>query len=323
MSDEIIHTALDNLRQATGIQGVWKHKGPLDGTLDLKVNNRKMTFVVEMKTEIRPHQLPQVEKLHQEHENFILIADRIFPRVKEELQQKGIAYIEANGNVFLKDENTFLFVDTHKNKSAVKETGNRAFTKTGLKVLFYLLQHPDYINLTQRDIAENADVALGNIPQVIDGLKETGYLIPLNNRQYVWEKRRELLERWVTEYGTVLKPKLKKERYTYQGNWSDLQFKNTLTVWGGEPAADILTNYLRPEKLVLYTKENRVDLMKNYRMIPRQDGQIEVLEMFWKQDENQPTAPAILVYADLLLEGGKRNKETAEKILNEYIEPML
>jgi DNA-binding MarR family transcriptional regulator len=40
----------------------------------------------------------------------------------------------------------------------------RAFTKTGLKVLFYLLQHKEAINFTQREIADYADVGLGNTP---------------------------------------------------------------------------------------------------------------------------------------------------------------
>ena len=205
-----------------------------------------------------------------------------------------------------------------------KNTGNRAFTKTGLKVLFHLLCNKEDINLPQRQLAEKANVALGNIPQFIEGLKETGYLIPLKKGHYVWEKRKELLERWINEYDTVLKPKLSKERYTtFQGNFRDIRFNHALTVWGGEPAADMLTNYLRPEKFILYTKENRKDLMKNYRLIPKKDGEIEALAMFWNNPEKQMTAPPILVYADLLLEGGKRNLETAEIIFDEYIEPNL
>ncbi len=323
MKSEIIHTALENLQQTTGIQGTLKENGPLDGILEMALNDGNYTFVAEVKMEIRPHQVHEVERFHNKHDHFILIANQIFPKVKEELRLKGIAYLEANGNIFIEKENIFLLVDTQKPINTGKEKGNRAFTKTGLKVLFYLLQHKDHINLTQRELAEKAGVGLGNIPQVIKGLKKTGYLIPLNNREYVWEKRRELLERWVKEYDTTLKPTLKRERYAYPGNWNELQFNTNLTVWGGEPAADILTNYLRPGKLILYTRENRANLMKNYRLIPTQEGKIEVLEMFWKQATTQHTAPAILVYADLLLEGGKRNKETAEKIFNEYIEPNL
>ena len=97
---------------------------------------------------------------------------------------------------------------------------------------------------------------------------------------------------------------------------------NTNTFWGGEPAADLLTNHLRPEKFLIYTRENRMELMKNYRLMPDKNGEIEVLGLFWKQEDGK-TVPPLLVYVDLMLEGGKRNKETAEIIYNEYIKPNL
>src|SRR5690606_30962979 len=129
--------------------------------------------------------------------HFLLIANRLFPKIKEELREKKIPYLEANGNIFLKKEGLFLFVDTQKPLIIEKTKGNRAFTKTGLKVLFYLLQNKEAIHLPQRELADLTNVALGNIPQVIDGLKETGYLIPLNSKTFVWENRRALLERWI------------------------------------------------------------------------------------------------------------------------------
>jgi len=65
-----------------------------------------------------------------------------------------------------------------------------------------------------------------------------------------------------------------------------------------------------------------MDLIKNYKLMPDTNGPIEVLEMFWEQ-EDEKTAPPLLVYTDLMLEGGKRNKETAEKIYHEYIQTNL
>ena len=252
----------------------------------------------------------------------MLIANRLFPKIKEELRQIGIPYLEANGNIFLKNEGLFLFVDTQQPLDIAKNKGNRAFTKTGLKVLFHLLQYKEDINLTQRELADRVGVGLGNIPMVIEGLMETGYIIPLNKKEYVWDKTEALIERWIDGYATQLRPKLVRERCTLKGSWQDVQFDDTTTVWGGEPAADILTNHLRPEIFKVYTNESRIDLIRKYQLIPDINGEIEVLEMFWKPTEGR-TAPPILVYADLMLEGGKRNTETAEKIFDEYIRPNL
>lgn len=322
MKLEIIHIALEALKQTTGIQAFFKEKGPLDGILEFSFNGVNHVFTVEIKKELRTHQFQQIEKYFHSNEPFLLIANRLFPKIKEELRQREIPYLEANGNICLKKDGLFLFVDTQKPLDIEKNKGNRAFTKTGLKVLFYLLQHKEAINLPQRELADLTNVALGNIPQIIEGLKETGYLIPLNNKNFIWENRKELLERWIAEYATVLRPKLLKERYALNGNWETIVFDKNKTAWGGEPAADLLTNHLRPEKFLIYTKENRMDLIKNYKLMPDKNGEVEVLEMFWKINEGK-MAPPLLVYADLMLEGGKRNKETAEKIYHEYIQPNL
>jgi len=322
MEQEIVHIAIDRLKLTTGIQVEYQHKGPLDGELVMTVNGMKQRFIVEIKRELRTHQLQQIEIFFNRYNNFLLVANHIFPKIKEELRQKGIPYLEANGNVFMKKDNLFLYVDTQKPLNTKKNKGNRAFTKTGLKVLFYLLQFKEAINLTQRELAEKTLVGLGNIPQVIDGLKETGYLMPLNKKTYVWENRKGLLDRWMAEYPTVLRPKIVKERYKLKGDWQDLIFNHNKTVWGGEPAADLLTNHLRPEKFVMYTKENRMDLIKKYKLMPDKNGEVEVLEMFWEQ-KHEDTAPPLLIYTDLMLEGGKRNKETAEKLYNEFIQPNL
>lgn len=322
MNKTIAHTALENIRQTAGIEAALQENGLLDGVLSLTVNGQKQTYVAKIMREVRTYQLKQIEDYLQHFDNLILIANRIFPKIKEELKKREIPYLEANGNIFLKKAGIFLFVDTQKALNIEKNKGNRAFTKTGLQVLFYLLQHKEAINMTQRELAEKTNVGLGNIPQVIEGLKKTGYLMQLNNKSYVWENRNALLERWVAGYATVLRPKLIKERYTLAGQWENITFHTGKTVWGGEPAADILTNHLRPGKFLIYTRENRVDLIINYGLRPDKNGEIEALDVFWELN-NGNTAPPLLVYTDLVLEGGKRNRETAKKIYDEFIQAEL
>ncbi len=322
LETDIINIALENLTQIPGIEGTWYNEGSLDGRLEITIYGHKYISEVEIKRNLRTHQLNQIEEYFHRYENFLLVAFHIFPNIKKKLQDKGISYLEANGNFFLKNKYFLVLVDQQKPIEPTRPKGNRAFTKTGLKVLFYLLQHKDAIDLTHRELAKKTGVSLGTIPQVIEGLRQTGYLIPLNKKSHLWENRKELLEKWIEGYATILRPKLVKGSYTIKDSWRKISLDSYKTVWGGEPAADLLTNHLRPEKLLIYTQENRKDLIKKYGLIPDSKGELEVLEMFWEQEKGDIAHP-ILIYAELIWNGGKRNIETAEKIYNEYIQPNL
>ena len=89
------------------------------------------------------------------------------------------------------------------------------------------------------------------------------------------------------------------------------------TVWGSEPAAALLTNYLQPQIFTLYTTETTAALMRQYRLVPNPKGNIEVYKKFWNDDlDSSPnTAPELLVYADLINSQDGRNIDTA-KLLN-------
>lgn len=321
MNGKIAHIALDNLTRETGIRGIWTERQDIDGEIKLTINNENLHYFVEVKREVRPHQIAQLLKNQKQFTNVLLIAERIFPKVKAELRDLNFPYLETNGNIFIKKDNLWLWIDTNRRIDTKKVTGNRAFTKTGLKVLFYLLLHKDNINHPQRLIAEETGVALGNIPLVMNGLKETGYLLHRDRKTYIWERKEELIDRWITEYEITLKPQLFMGRFHLPTHWQELELNEFEEAWGGEPAGDILTNYLRPEEYTLFTKKNRTDFIKTYKLRPDQKGELELYEMFWgmNQEQQHLTAPPLLVYADLKLKNNKRCRETAEIIWNERI----
>lgn len=323
MTEEIINTALKNLQKEIPIEVKWCPNRDLDGQLKIGQQDKKLLFTTVIKNEIRHHHVDQI--INQEYGQYqlMLVAERIFPNIKKKLRQQKIAYLEANGNIYIEHPDMFLLVDTNKPYQNKKEKGNRAFTKTGLKVVFHFLLDKNLVNLPQREIAEKTGVGLGNIPQVIEGLKETGYLLHLDKKKYAWENRIGLLNRWIIDYETTLRPTLIRANYQLKKPWEEIHLKTGLTAWGGEPAADILTNHLRPEKFILYTKENQASLIRNYKLVPEENGELVVFDLFWKHDTETTTAPPLLVYTELILEGGKRNKETAEKIFNEYVKPKL
>jgi hypothetical protein len=328
---DILNNAIHNLEKNIPVNWDWKtieynkDKG-VAGELSIILNNQKKIFFVEIKKDVKNHQLFNIFNYKKKFIDFLLVAEKLYPKVKKELRENRVNYLEGNGNVYINTDNLFLYIDTNEITKTQKEKGNRAFTKTGLKVIFQFLLNPKLINQTQREIAAITNVALGNIPLIINGLLETNLIVRLNKNEYIINNYEELLNKWITEFEQTLKPTLFKQRFRLQNrnqDWKTILLNTDKTVWGGEPAGDIITNHLRPEKFTLYTKETTKEMIINYKLLPDDEGEIAVYDMFWDNDYNKNTAPNELVYADLMITDDKRCKETAKLIFNEYIEPNL
>lgn len=322
MENEILYKALENLEDAAHIFGKFEKTNGLDGNVVLHFPYRpSLMMVVEIKRELRKHQIPQLIQRKKEYGNFLLVAESLLPSIKKELQKNEISYLEESGNIFLLTNGTFVLIDTNKPKKNKKDTNKKAFTKTGLKLVFTFLIKPGLINDNQRTIAEKSGVSLGTVPTVIKTLKEAGFLI-VHNKEYLWQNREELLTRWISDYEKILKPKLFRARYDLRKDWREIKLKQGETQWGGEPAGDILTGYLRPEEYILYSNESPINLMKNYSLKPNSEGELLIYEKFWSGDSGS-TVPHLLVYTDLILKQDKRCRETAQKIFDEHIQPIL
>jgi hypothetical protein len=330
IESEIVHTALENLRRSTQIEGTWiayatDKDQNTDGELVFGFNKSRLKMKVEVKKTLRHYHVSNILDLAKANAPFLLVAEHIFPKIKEELRKSGISYLEANGNIYLKDKGVYVWIENQKPLQSEKEKANRAFSKTGLKVIFHFLINDRILNITYRDIAYVAEVALGNINYVFNGLKQLGYIQKLNKYDYQLVNKQPLLEKWVAAYAERLQPALHIGNFRFMNeddrkNWKQLHLNIDKTCWGGEPAAAILTNYLRPEIFKLYTAESRNELINNYRLIPDDKGAVKVYKKFWNAPpNNNKTAPEELIYADLLNTGDSRCIETAEKLYNEQL----
>src|SRR6202012_3907897 len=101
------------------------------------------------------------------------------------------------------------------------------------------------------------------------------------------------------------------------GKWAILPIQDVdaIVLWGGEAAAALLTGYLYPEKFTLYTNDSWQEVMQDLRLAPADDGDIEVLRMFWNEHaeyREKHTVPPVLIYADLMGSRIGRNIETAK-----------
>ena len=325
----IATTALENLQRSAQIKGKWKPidqkraDNRLDGQIELNYHDNIIKLNAEVKNNLRTIHLPLIYKLAKDLAPLIIIADHIFPKIKEELRNHNIAYLEVNGNIWLKFGKNLLWIDTNKTLPEEKEKINRAFTKTGIRVLFDFLRDETLINKPYREIANRAEIALGNVNYILNGLKEKGFILKMNKDEYKLTNKKDLLNTWMIKYAEKLKPELeigtfrflKKEDFA---NWKRLPIKQGKTWWGGEPAGNLFTDYLKPALLTLYTLETRNELIKHYRLIPDPKGNVKVYKKFWKYDEvNDNKVPPLLVYTDLMNTGDHRCIETAQKIYNE------
>jgi len=333
METELIQEAIENFQKETPIRIELKSTSPLDGTLRLKWEGNDIELVAWVRNEIRIPFLPQIAERFKEQENLILVAHKIYPKVKEVLRSEQIPYLETAGNIFLNKEGIYLWLDQ------AKVTGNRdkasisgAFTKSGLKIIYQFLTVPEILNEPYRTIAAKAKVALGTIPPVIESLRAAGFLLRKDKKHFLLDRKKELLEKWIDLYSMKLKPSIRMGEFAPKnGDFKLAKLDPQDSVWGGEVAGEFFTNYLRPERGSIYTRLAKAELIRKYNLIPQKNGSIEVFEMFWegfseeepRENEKLPFASPILTYADLVLTGDKRCLDTAKMIYNEHIEPKL
>ncbi|MDQ6813456.1 MAG: type IV toxin-antitoxin system AbiEi family antitoxin [Bacteroidota bacterium] len=323
---EIIETALENLAAKTGVQGKWKAASNIDGRVTFTLSKSNLQLFVEVKKELRHYHLAKIFEMAEKYSSFMVIAEKIFPTTKEILREKKISYLDTAGNIFINTESNFVWIDGNKHTEEKKTATNRAFTKTGLKTVFYLLLHDGAINMPHRKLAEATDVALGNIKNVMEGLKDSGFILQVTDTKRKLQNKTVLLERWITGYRESLKPSLHIANYRFSNddklrNWKKLPIEKGESVWGGEPAAEHFTNYLTPAILTLYTNQNKAAILNRWKLIPDEKGNAQLYQKFWKDEQTDQTqyAPPLLVYADLLLTDDSRCQETAEMIYDQYL----
>ncbi|MHB1922076.1 MAG: type IV toxin-antitoxin system AbiEi family antitoxin [Chitinophagaceae bacterium] len=326
-----IQEALQNFKKNTGFKGAWKKTkstatdNGMDGEVYFTFDKKKLMLPMQVSKKIGPQHLPAIFEKQKKVKDLVLVALDIPEQVAKNLRARRINYIDAAGNAFINSHDIFILIEGKKPVRPQQGFQAKAFSKTGVKIIFQFLLNPGIINETIRSIANQADVSLDTVHKTIQGLKQLGYIIPITKKDMGWNNRKELFEKWIGEYDTRLKAGLHVGSFRFVKEtdflqWKEIHLKDN-TCWSGEPAGDLLTNYLRPEILTLYTKETKMEVIKNYRVLPDPNGYIRVYQKFWQGKETQNvTAPPLLVYADLINTGDKRNIETAQKIYGKFLQ---
>lgn len=181
------------------------------------------------------------------------------------------------------------------------------------QIIFRLLQDKAKVNSNYRQLAAEAATSIGSVHNTMQSLMEKGYIVE-DGKKRLLRKRTSLLDRWARAYADGLKERFFIARFTFltpqvKECWRNICLPENVS-WGGEPAAALLDNYLRPERWDVYTADNANALITTGRMIPKADGEIYVYRRFW----DEAGTPPVVVYADLMAVDNDRCREAAERI---------
>lgn len=298
----------DKSINATGLIDTGIDHIPVAIDAKVRVTNATIGHVV--------HQFSQIA------EHGLLVTNYINPIIAERLKAMDIWFIDTAGNAYINALPVYVYIKGNKlpEDQGTAKILNRAFTPIGLKVVFALLCQPKLVNAPYRDIAQTAAVALGTVALVFKDLNQMGYIIDMGARGRRLKNWEKLMERWMIAYPEQLRPKLETGRYRAPDPnwWQTADLHNLQAYWGGEVAADRMTQYLKPQIITIYVMEEWAGKLKiTNRLRKDPAGDIEILKTFWDVEGKFNQADIvhpILIYADLIASGDPRNIETAQII---------
>ncbi len=322
----ILYEALDVFRKNTGLKIEVDHMQVqidrrIDAMIRIKWENFEKKFAVEIKSTITRATLGGiVQKLYFFGEKGILVTRYVNPKLADELRRIDVPFIDLAGNTYINEPPIMIFIKGNKLPDKFqKELPTRAFRPAGMRVIYAFLCNPGLEDAPFRDIAELTNVALGTVRWVMDDLNKLGYLLVINPRNRKLIRKKKLLNQWVTEYPIQLRKNLIMGKYHAEDNdwWKYANLKKVNAYWGSEVAAQLLTDFLKPQIVTIYTPNPPGKLILNNRLKKDPHGDIEILRAFWRfkpGDINSNIVHPLLIYADLLATDDMRNLETARII---------
>lgn len=305
-----------------------------DAWLRVAKDKQHIDYVVEAKRAVAPASLGAVVVQLRDYaatanRPLLLVTDYVTPPMAEKLRMLDQQFADAAGNAYLNGPGFLVYVTGRKAEDMQgPPRPGRTFTTVGLKVLFALICDADLAGAPYRSIAGAADVALGALPPVLRDLQHQRYLLRAGKKKRLLGTKR-LLDDWALAYARTLRTKALTATYVAPKfeTWKEWEFDPSEARWGGEPAANLLVDYLRPGILTIYTRKLPPRLAVEQRLVAAgplaQERLLEVRRPFWgntlKLEGHPKTVPPPLVYADLLATGDARCIETAQMVYDQFL----
>jgi len=271
----------------------------------------------------------------------ILLVTYYCPRtVADDLVKAGVNFVDLAGNAHLKTPRFWLYLHGRKPTPALARAvrGEKGVLAgaAALRVIYALLARPRE-QWRMRDLAVKAGVALGWTNQIVQALRAEGLVRQTKRRgPAAVLKRGPIFDRWVTDYGAVLRPQLTLGTYTpVEGTVDDVvaripkgePFEGKRVALGGTWGADALTHFYRGPRLVIHAEPPQQRWLHPLRIVPDERGTVTLLApvapIMWEgviPTDTGPVAPPLVLYAEMLADPDPRAHELAQQLAGAYPE---
>ncbi|KDR33766.1 MULTISPECIES: type IV toxin-antitoxin system AbiEi family antitoxin [Caballeronia] len=257
-----------------------------------------------------------------------LVTAHLSPDMIRACRDLNVDALDLAGNAsVIEGDGVVVIVSGRPRVAHGKARRSKTWTKSTLRVTAALLITPALLQRGYRDIAQHAGVSHGTVQNAVRALIDHRDVFerPDGAGLQIADKER-LIDEWVTLYPRQLRESLLIGRYRAESNdwWRDVPGLPGQCQFGGEPAAAILTEYLKPATVTAYCADAAPrEWIKAARLRPDPAGNVEFLRApvaLAPVDGLPPNVVApLIVYADLVASGDPRNLETARMLRERYL----
>jgi hypothetical protein len=258
----------------------------------------------------------------------LLFAPYVSQEAGARLANGGVAFVDRVGNCYLNLGDNYV---AHNLGRRPPRTAERSgFRAPAYKVLFVLLADTNRTAAPLREVARLAGVSLGTVAAVMKRLRTERFIVgPRSKPQMVGAT--VLLDRWVSAYADLLRPRLVAGRYDTGSADPEVVEAGIQTAlanrvpWalGGTAAGHRLTRHYRGEETVLHIASGaEATVIRRLKALPRRDGNMLLVHPpapLALQGPLPHVAHPLLVYAEMLCAPSPRAAEAAREIRDRFL----
>jgi hypothetical protein len=343
---DLYRPALDQWMPKAEVRPPTGPLGRFDGLLALRVAGKVVRYLLEEKRHFRHQDAAVVaEQLNRRRaalprahagDRILLLAPHVRQQQAPVLERAGIDYIDLAGNAHLNAPGLFVHVQGRRPPKE-RVTAPARPHKGWVRTVMALLVRPELAHVPYRALANEAGVALGTAAKCMNDLALRGLVVDQQGKRTLPD-RPALVALWVQAYVEALRPKLAERRFQVRVEekpqmWARLRavLRERGQPWAltGADAAGPRDHYFRAEETEIYAPLRLLEDREVQKALIAQPaarvGNLLVIEppgplaIPTADTDGMPTAPDLLVYAELRYRGTGQAFEAAELLLPQVL----